>query len=60
MTSIPGIFRTPDRSRVRYLPIGGYMSVVRGVSRTALDIGVALELNRRTSYGPSARFGGSG
>ncbi len=43
MTSIPTIFRTLNRARVRYLLVGGYASVVHGVPRTTLDVDLALD-----------------
>lgn len=43
MTSLPGIFRTLNRARVRYILIGGYASVVHGVPRTTVDVDLALD-----------------
>ncbi len=43
MTSLPRIFRTLNRARVRYFLIGGYASVVHGVPRTTVDVDLGLD-----------------
>lgn len=42
VTSLAALFRALRRSRVRYIVIGGYASVVHGIPRSTIDVDLAL------------------